>query len=809
MTTIAQLGIRIDSSDAKTAKADLDNLTASATKVEGATAGTTGAFAKAGEAVESFAEHARRSVLTLADAAVSTRAFTDILRFLPGWVRLAAAAATVLSVAFEQGSGRAETFAKAIAQSGDVAGVTAGRLQVLADSVAAASRANSGQASDILAQLTGSGAVQGKDLQSFATAFVEAQQKLGTSSADFVKNLQDLTTQPIQAAQALHVLTPALYDQITAFQKQGDSFGAAGVAQRAYVEKLAKDTQSVQQYTGIFTKSWNAAFQAFKDGWNDLTKLGVQPLPDALLKSLQDKLAQAQKNPTPFPAFNAAVIDNLNQQIAATQKVVDANNKAASSSADNANAQQQFLDGIQVAAEKAQAALQRTDATLQGSIQAIQDAEQGQLAASKAQGDLLDAQHNALLLSDQKYYAAKKDLVEADAAVQTKALNDQIAVIRKAGAAQNAEFAALRDPRNNPALAGSGAPVELARIDSQQQAAQLQQRQQEARLITQLSQIKAQAGAQDRVLDADEQGRLREIAARYQQVVDVAQLYLNTQQQRYQNDELSVGIGQKEQQQLQDLLDIQRQFDDARKHITGQAATGAITKDEEAQDLKAENDAQAASERAFQTHYAKLDELQSNWVNGARAAFQDYEDQAADVANLTDKAFTDAFQSIEDSIVNAVTTGKFSFKDLADSILADLVRVEVKILESQALQAIFGSVGTVGDFGAAGFGTAADSAVTSGFTLGSLPGFASGGQITGPAIVGENGPEIFVPRTPGTILPNDKLGAALGGPVINLKPTYNIGQGVDRAGVIAAVEAGHKRTIAQITNLIRGGAFSQ
>lgn len=39
-----------------------------------------------------------------------------------------------------------------------------------------------------------------------------------------------------------------------------------------------------------------------------------------------------------------------------------------------------------------------------------------------------------------------------------------------------------------------------------------------------------------------------------------------------------------------------------------------------------------------------------------------------------------------------------------------------------------------------------------------IPGLAKGGPIDGPAIVGERGPELFVPRTSGTIVPNEQLG---------------------------------------------------
>jgi hypothetical protein len=51
------------------------------------------------------------------------------------------------------------------------------------------------------------------------------------------------------------------------------------------------------------------------------------------------------------------------------------------------------------------------------------------------------------------------------------------------------------------------------------------------------------------------------------------------------------------------------------------------------------------------------------------------------------------------------------------------------------------------------FGNALSSSVST-----ALPGFASGGRPRGPSIVGERGPELFIPDAPGRIIPNNRLG---------------------------------------------------
>jgi len=53
-----------------------------------------------------------------------------------------------------------------------------------------------------------------------------------------------------------------------------------------------------------------------------------------------------------------------------------------------------------------------------------------------------------------------------------------------------------------------------------------------------------------------------------------------------------------------------------------------------------------------------------------------------------------------------------------------------------------------------------DMALNAAFSGFKLPGFAAGGRppVGKPSIVGEKGPELFVPRQAGTIVPNDQLG---------------------------------------------------
>lgn len=64
--------------------------------------------------------------------------------------------------------------------------------------------------------------------------------------------------------------------------------------------------------------------------------------------------------------------------------------------------------------------------------------------------------------------------------------------------------------------------------------------------------------------------------------------------------------------------------------------------------------------------------------SGARQGVKAYFDDAAAMADQVSKAVQNAFQGMEDALVDFVRNGKLSFTDLVDSILTDLVRLAVR-----------------------------------------------------------------------------------------------------------------------------------
>lgn len=200
------------------------------------------------------------------------------------------------------------------------------------------------------------------------------------------------------------------------------------------------------------------------------------------------------------------------------------------------------------------------------------------------------------------------------------------------------------------------------------------------------------------------------------------QKQLQTQQEAANQAAAAIGQGTEEAQRASERLKLESDHNDRILDLRTKLARAST--DQQRKDLQ---DQINITEELFPQQvaimvngWAKVDEAQADWSNGARSAFQNYAEQAADVAGQSKSLFTNAFSNMEDSIVNFVKTGKLSFKDLADGIIADLIRIQVR-------QAAVGFLSTAFSFLSGGSAALGQGTMTGSSQTISRSGFSGGG----------------------------------------------------------------------------------
>lgn len=133
---------------------------------------------------------------------------------------------------------------------------------------------------------------------------------------------------------------------------------------------------------------------------------------------------------------------------------------------------------------------------------------------------------------------------------------------------------------------------------------------------------------------------------------------------------------------------------------------------------------------------------QQSFAEGWNQAFRQFSEDAENYARVGGESFNAVVSNMNSAIDAFVRTGKFSFKDFAKSIIQDLIAIQLKM---QAMQLF--KMGMNFFFPGAGA---------------SVPGKAGGGFTNVPTMVGENGPELFIPnRQGGTVIPNQQLSSVM------------------------------------------------
>ncbi|WP_372030069.1 phage tail tape measure protein [Pseudomonas kurunegalensis] len=236
----------------------------------------------------------------------------------------------------------------------------------------------------------------------------------------------------------------------------------------------------------------------------------------------------------------------------------------------------------------------------------------------------------------------------------------------------------------------------------------------------------------------------------------------------------AVGMGDKRASRAQSRLALEQENNNKILALRDELATA--TNEKQRQEIEKQialrQEYGAKLVQVQEDTFTKIDAAQSDWSNGASAAFENYLDSAADVAGQTEDLFTNAFNNLEDGIVQFIKTGKASFKDFADAIIEDLIRIQVRQAAAGFLSSAFsflsGGSSALGQGTMTGFSEVIPNAKGGVYDSPSLSAFSGGvydspqmfAFAKGAGIFAEAGPEAILPLHRG---PDGSLGVMAAG----------------------------------------------
>lgn len=680
---------------------------------------------------------------------------------------LAGIAATI-AVSFKAGQEESAALANAIVIGGNAAGVTASQLRELAQSIDAIAGTES-QAASALALLTASGKVAGSNLKELAEIAVKAQLSIGTPIEETVKQFTDLGRDPVNSLKKLNdqfnFLTASTLRQVSALVEQGRQFEAGALAQEAFKDRLTEITKEAEANLGSLQRLGKGVVKIFNEATSALLNIGrtetskgtlqatlkeIQGIQDILDKSgglnstdrgfLQQRIADRK-------AFSEALKEDIQKE----QRLAD--QQAAISKQRNVEVNQE-AERLRKKKELAAMAEQIRKAQLGGDLAGIKRAlsEQQDLFANNE--SRLDLLRSAGLIKDAEFFDRKRQLIEESTAAQV--------------AAKEAENQRLRAEKTGG-------------------VAQLQTQQTIKDNESDILRLRQQSAAQLGDLTIQQQVENNKLTRSYGESKAAADAFIKSLDLQFERQQQLQGLGTKARERQGQRDDLSDRFQGQRDQVQGEFRRGEITQETLDREVALIDETSAKAAAAIERNFAKIDMNSMDAFVGAREALNNYLDDAKNVAQQSQDLFSNAFRGAEDALVEFATTGKLSFKGLAQSIVADLIRIQIRAL---IVRAIAGS----GIFGGAG--------AAAGAAAGSFSGpRAAGGPVTaGRAyLVGERGPELIVPRSSGTVIPANKTASMLGGNrgvSVTINQSVNMPGGVTPGEVQAMLDRSKQETVA-------------
>jgi lambda family phage tail tape measure protein len=220
---------------------------------------------------------------------------------------------------------------------------------------------------------------------------------------------------------------------------------------------------------------------------------------------------------------------------------------------------------------------------------------------------------------------------------------------------------------------------------------------------------------------------------------------------------------QREQKVRMDVLNVEQQLSNQIAQITLKILDARIMGNEKlAVVLEQQRDIIQEQGKMYveqtESTIRSINAQQYSFTFGWEKSFNQFNDDALNYSKMGEGAFSMFTNTIGSAIDQFAENGTKSFGKFTLSIIADIAKMIAKFYAMQLAMMAVGFITSA--FGGMGKG----GSMKGGFMPSGMTGTgfaAEGGEIGGPTIVGEKGPELFIPSGRGNVIPNNRLSDAL------------------------------------------------
>ncbi|WP_186079353.1 phage tail tape measure protein [Burkholderia gladioli] len=616
---------------------------------------------------------------------------------------------------------QSEKLNESIILTGGYAGVTADELRGMANA-ATEGGATFNTAASAVTALAGTGRLTGEEIASLGRTVADVATYTSISAQKMVDEFSKLADDPVKASVKLndqyHYLTAATYDQIVALEKQGDATGAAQVAVEAFSSAMESRTQDIAKNQGVILSGWREIKAMINGAIEAVGSFGAAAGPGEVVARLE-----ANKNArSPIGQWSA-------EDEAELQSAISSRDKAESDAREKARKerQQQELIDAKHSYEVWNTQFATPADKRAKEIQSYIDTIATPLGLSPEQ-QLSDEDKINSKYKDPKQRAPKAYTDDAatrmlESAKETYAsLTAQLTATEKIGTEMEKQvkfeqlIADLKEKRtltaDQKSLLANQAVIDAALKQNSALEQQNKIKEDGAKLDARAVQIFAQIGD-----------------------------YQQSQREQYDRQLGAIGLGADAQKQAEQVKSIYTQFNKQMRDLNNATAPELMNGTAYLADKARIQAGLQESLDEYSAYYSELKAKQRDWTNGAATATADYLDDANNRMKQTEQLFNDVTGGMEGAWVSFTQTGKSSFSSLANSVIADLARMQAKA----AISGLLGSLASIGGSLAGGFFGANTGIATT--AANALPGdsldnlvsltngfgtYAEGGVLSGP-----------------------------------------------------------------------------